>query len=201
MGNFGAFCVSERAKLSAVLMLVTCVSSSCEREQVSPVYDSRGTIRRLDYDTDHVLQIDMRVYVVDGRTVRIEADGNRDGVIDRWEYYGPDGELDRIGTASQSDGIEDTWVAQTGSDMRVDVATRRDGVADRHEFHSNGLLVRAEQDSNRDGRIDEWQHFTNGQLRELLLDTSMASGRPNQRLIYRADGSLEHVDSEVPSSR
>ena len=198
MGNYSAFCVSERAKLHAVLMLVTLCLSSCEREQVSPVYDRSGAIRRLDYDTDRDHQIDMRAYVVNGRTVRIEADGNADGVIDRWEYYGSGGELDRIGTSSQSDGVEDTWVAQTGDQMRVDVATRRDGIADRHEFHVNGLLVRAEQDSNGDGRVDEWQRFTDGRLRELLLDTSMASGHPNQRLVYRTDGSLERVDAQVP---
>lgn len=198
MGYHSAFCVSERAKLSAVVMLAAFLASACEREHVSPVYDAAGTIRRLDYDTERDLQIDMRVYVLDGRTVRIEADGNGDGLVDRWEYYRPGGELDRIGTSSQSDGVEDTWVVQTGTDMRVDVATRRDGIADRHEFHSNGVLVRAEQDTNGDGRLDEWQRFTDGQLRELLLDTSMASGHPNQRLVYRADGSLERVDSEVP---
>jgi hypothetical protein len=197
MGNHSAFCVSDRAKLSAVLMLATCVSPSCARERVSPVYDASGTIRRLDYDTDRDLQIDMRAYLLNGRTVRIEADGNGDGLIDRWEYYGPGGELDRISTSSQSDGVEDTWVVQTGTEMRVDVATRRDGIADRHEFHSNGLLVRAEQDTNGDGRLDQWQRFTDGQLHELLLDTSMVSGRPNQRLVYRTDGSVEHVDSQV----
>lgn len=194
MRNHSAFCVSERAKLSAVVMLAAFVTSSCEREQISPVYGDAGVIRRIDYDTDRDLRVDMRAYVLDGRTVRIEADGNGDGLIDRWEYYRQDGELDRIGTSSQSDGIEDTWVLETGTDMRVDVATRRDGIVDRHEFHSNGQLVRAEQDTNRDGRLDEWQRFTDGRLRELLLDTSMASGRPNQRLVYRADGSLERVD-------
>jgi hypothetical protein len=198
MGNPSAFCVSERAKLHAVLMLITVVSCSCEREQVSPVYDASGTIRRLDYDIDRDQQIDMRAYVLNGRTARIETDGNGDGVIDRWEYYRPGGELDRIGTSSQSDGVEDTWVAQTGNEMRVDVSTRRDGIADRHEFHVNGMLVRTEQDSNADGRLDEWQQFTAGKLRELLLDTSLASGRPNQRLVYRSDGSLERVDSQVP---
>ena len=197
MGNYSAFCVSERAKLSAVLMLATCVYPSCAREQVSPVYDAAGTIRRLDYDTDRDFQIDMRAYVLNGRTVRIEADGNGDGLVDRWEYYGPGGELDRIGTSSESDGVEDTWVVQTDTEMRVDVATRRDGIADRHEFHTNGLLVRAEQDTNGDGRLDQWQRFTDGQLRELLLDTSMASGRPNQRLVYRPDGSVERVDAQV----
>ena len=197
MGNSSAFCVSDRAKLHAMLMLVTVISTSCDREQVSPVYDASGTIRRLEYDTDRDRQIDMRAYVLNGRTVRIEADGNGDGVVDRWEYYRPGGELDRIGTSSQSDGVEDTWVTQIGNEMRVDVATRRDGIVDRQEFHIDGVLVRAEQDSNGDGRVDEWQRFDHGKLRELLVDTSMASGHPNQRLIYRPDGSIERVDSHL----
>lgn len=198
MGNYSAFCVSDGAKLYAVLIVAVLALPSCERQQVSPVYDGAGMVRRLDYDTDRDQQIDMRAYVLNGKTVRIEADGNGDGVVDRWEYYRPGGELDRIGTSSQADGVEDTWVAQAGNDMRVDVATRRDGIADRHEFHTEGVLVRTEQDTNGDGRIDEWQHFVDGKLRELLIDTSMASGQPNQRLVYRADGSLEHVDSNIP---
>ena len=86
---------------------------------------------------------------------------------------------------------------QTGDQMRVDIATGRDGVADRHEFHDKGVLVRAEQDTNGDGRIDQWQRFDGGKLRELLVDSSRASGRPDTRLVYAGDGSLERVDSGI----
>jgi hypothetical protein len=172
--------------------------AACERDRVSPVYDAAGNIRRLDYDTNRDGQTDMRAYLENGRTVRIEADGNGDGVVDRWEYYTTDGQLERLGTSSESDGVEDTWVVETGNHMRVDVATRRDGVADRHEFHDGGVLVRAEQDTNGDGRLDQWQRFTDGKLRELLIDTTLSSGRPDQRLVYGPDGSLQHVDPDVP---
>lgn len=195
----GSACyVSDRAKLYAVLILAASMAA-CERDRVSPVYDAAGTIRRLDYDTNRDGQTDMRAYLENGRTVRIEADGNGDGVVDRWEYYTPDGQLERLGTSSESDGVEDTWVVETGSRMRVDVATRRDGVADRHELHDGGVLVRAEQDTNGDGLLDQWQRFTDGKLRELLIDTSLSSGRPDQRLVYGPDGSLQHVDSDVSS--
>jgi hypothetical protein len=196
-----ACCVSERAKLYAVAAaccLLPTLLTACERDQVTPVYDPAGTIRRLDYDTDRDGHFDMRAYLENCRTVRIESDGNGDGVIDRWEYYRADGQLDRLGTSSASDGIEDTWVIQSGDQMRVDMATRRDGVADRHEFHEKGVLVRAEQDTNGDGRIDQWQRFAGGKLRELLIDTSQTSGRPDRRLVYAADGSLQGVDSDVP---
>ena len=196
--NRSACYVSDRAKLYAVLMVAASLAA-CERERVSPVYDTAGAIRRLDYDTNRDGQIDMRAYLESGRTVRIEADGNGDGVVDRWEYYTPDGQLERLGTSSESDGIEDTWVVETGNGMQVDVATRRDGVADRHEFHEGGVLVRAEQDTNGDGRLDQWQHFTDGKLRELLIDTSLSSGRPDQRLEYGPDGSLQHVDAAIPA--
>ncbi len=194
--NHIACSVSERAKLYAFLILAICVAA-CERERVTPVYDSAGTIRRLDYDTDRDGHVDMRAYLENGRTVRIEADGNSDGIIDRWEYYRADSQLDRLGTSSESDGVEDTWVVQSGDQMRVDISTQRNGVADRHEFHDKGVLVRAEQDTNGDGRIDQWQRFEGGKLRELLIDTSQTSGRPDRRLLYANDGSLQDAGAVV----
>ncbi len=177
-------------------------SAGCARDRVSPVYDpDTRTVIRLDYDTDGNGSVDIRSYLEDGRGVRIEADGDGDGRVDRWEYYRPDGQLDRLGTSSQADGREDTWVVQNGNQMRVDVSTRRDGVADRHEFHDRGVLVRAEQDTNFDGRIDEWQQFTDGKLRELLVDTSQASGRPDRRLVYAQDGSLERIEADPDDAR
>ena len=164
---------------------------------MTPVYDPAGEIRRLDYDIDHDDQVDMRAYLEHGRTVRIEADGDGDGIVDRWEYYGADGHLERLGTSSESDGLEDTWVVQNGDQMRVDISTRRDGVTDRREFHDKGTLVRAEQDTNGDGRTDQWQNFADGKLRELLVDTSQKTGRPDRRLVYANDGSLERIDADI----
>ena len=186
-----------RWQAATLVLGVAITFSACARERVTPVYDPAGTIRRLDYDTDRDGHVDMRAYLENGRTVRIEADGNSDGVVDRWEYYRADGQLDRLGTSSESDGVEDTWVVQTGDQMRVDIATRRDGVADRHEFHDKGVLVRAEQDTNGDGRIDQWQRFDGGKLRELLVDTSRSSGRPDTRLVYASDGSVQRDDSGI----
>lgn len=191
-----AWYVSDRAKLYAALMLAASLAA-CERDRVSAVYDEAGAIRRLDYDTDRDGRTDMRAYLENGRTVRIEADGNGDGVVDRWEYYATDGQLARLGTSSESDGVEDTWVVQTGTQMRVDISTRRVGAADRHEYHDGGVLVRAEEDTNGDGRLDQWQRFTDGKLRELLIDTSFSTGRPDKRLVYGTDGTLQRIDSDV----
>jgi len=192
--------VSERAKLwppttSLLLVLIGALSAGCEgRDRVRPIYDPAGAIRRVDYDNDGDGGIDMRSYLEDGRPMRIEIDGNDDGIVDRWEYYTADGQLDRLGTSSESDGVEDTWVRQRGTQLEVDVSTHRDGVADRHEFHDSGIVVRAEQDTNGDGLIDQWQRFRDGRLTELLLDTSFATGRPDRRLVYASDGSLQRIE-------
>ena len=81
--------------------------------------------------------------------------------------------------------------------MRIDLSTRRDGVADRHELHENGIVVSAEQDINGDGRIDQWQRFDHGTLRELLIDTTLASGQPDRRLVYADNGVLQRVESPI----
>src|SRR4029450_2461511 len=87
--------VSERAKLCASVLMCA-VLVACARDRVTAVYDAGGAIRRIDYDTDRDGRIDMRAYLFNGRTVRIEADGNGDAVVDRWEYYGANGELNRF---------------------------------------------------------------------------------------------------------
>jgi hypothetical protein len=200
--------VSERAKLytaasrrgvaTFAALFAAVLAAGCARERVTPVYDpDTRTVTRLDYDADGDGRIDMRSYLQDGRAVRLEADGNSDGRVDRWEYDRLDGQLDRLGTSSEADGREDTWVVQSSNQMRVDISTRRDGVVDRHEFHEQGVLVRAELDTDFDGRIDEWQRFENGKLRELLVDTER-SGRPDRRLVYAINGSLERIEDVRP---
>src|ERR1043165_9388793 len=78
---FSAGCVSERAKLYvAVVVAVLAVAACAEKDDVSPVYDPSGAIQRLDYDTNRDGQIDMRAYLQTGRRVRIEADGDGDGI-------------------------------------------------------------------------------------------------------------------------
>ena len=84
-----------------------------------------------------------------------------------------------------------------GAIRRLDYDTDRDGRVDMRAYLENGRTVRIEADGNGDGRIDQWQRFDGGKLRELLLDTSQASGRPDRRLVYANDGSVQSVDSDV----
>jgi hypothetical protein len=43
------------------------------------------------------------------RAVRIDIDSDEDGKIDRWEYYGTNQQIEKIGFSRAKDGKEDAW--------------------------------------------------------------------------------------------
>jgi hypothetical protein len=176
---------------SPVLVLssftVACGQAVVERAAGVYAHDIRALVR-LDYDYDGDGRIDVRTYMRDGRPVRLEGDGNGDGVIDRWEYYGRNGDLLRIGGSTQRDGREDTWVHTRGDERYVDIASSGDGVIDRREVYRGDALVRAESDTNHDGRADRWEEFRDGALVRLLVD-EQRSGRATRRITYEGQDS------------
>ena len=146
-------------------------------------HDSRALVR-LDYDHDGDGRIDVRTYMRSGRPVRLEADSNADGLVERWEYYDSTGTLLRIGGSTQDDGREDTWVRAEGVRRFVDIASARNGWIDRREVYEADTLVRAESDSNHDGLADRWEEFRDGALVRLMLDDERRHGRPTRRILY-----------------
>lgn len=154
-------------------------------ERASGVYahDTRELVR-IDYDYDGDGRVDVRTYMREGRPVRLEGDADRDGAVDRWEYYDAAGTLLRIGGSTRGDGREDTWVRATGGERLVAISTRRDGGIDRREIYRGDVLVRAECDTNHDGLPDRWEEFRDGAIVRLLLDDERRLGRPTRRLTY-----------------
>jgi hypothetical protein len=132
------------------------------------------------------------------RPLRGEADADGDGRIDRWEYFDADAQLTKVGTASLNDGVEDTWSYVTAIDgeQRVARSRRRDRQIDRQEFFRDGVLVRAEEDTNADGRPDRWDRYEGGVLREAAFDMSLTRGRASRRLLYDARGHFEAVEDD-----
>src|SRR4051812_41094843 len=63
------------------------------------------------------------------RVVRIEIDKDGDGAIDRWEYYGPNQEVLRVGASKRHNGRED-----------------------RVEYFQRGTTVPADEDTDGDGK-------------------------------------------------
>src|SRR5262249_52359557 len=123
------------------------------------------------------------------RVVRIEIDKDEDGKIDRWEYYGPDQKIEKIGFSRSNDGKEDAWSYNNpdGTIARIEVSTRRDGKVTRTEHYKKDVLVSAEEDTDEDGQIDKWETYDGERLASVAFDTQHR-GKPDRRLIYGPGG-------------
>jgi hypothetical protein len=177
------------------------VASACgqPKSSIVPVYDKQtGALRLLEYDANGNGRVDTWSRVEAGRIVKVDIDSDEDGKKDRWEYYDPEGRLERIGSSTLNDGEEDAWMTpgDNGSTVRVDVSTRRDGKVTRTEYYEQNAILRAEEDTDGDDRPDKWETYESGRLAILAFDTAHR-GAPDRRLMYAADGSahLEVVDA------
>ena len=121
--------------------------------------------------------------------VRLEADENGDGKVDRWEFHG---EV----AASRGRGAQDEALLTL---ERVEESSHYDGRVDKWEYYDAGQLSRVEQDTDGDGKVDTWATYTGGALSLMALDTGH-HGKPDRRLIYRPDGTLERIETDATGS-
>jgi hypothetical protein len=164
---------------------------SAADKRLEPVYDkTTGRLQTLKYDSDGDGKIDTVSYMDGAVVLRIEIDKDEDGKVDRWEYYGADQKLEKIGSSRANDGKEDAWlyVAPDGTMTRLETSTRRNGKADRIEHYDKNRLARAEEDTDGDGTIDKWETYDDERLASVAFDTRHR-GTPDRRLIYGPDGS------------
>jgi hypothetical protein len=187
-----------RAVVAAGLLVMTSCSADVQgKPRVVPSYDqfSRRLIA-LYADQDGDGRIDQWSYFAGNRPLRGEKDVDGDGRIDRWEYFAPDASLQKIGTSSLNDGVEDTWTWPAGPDGvgRVEHSRSRDRRIDRREFFTNGVLTRAEEDTNGDGRADRWDHYEAGVLRQVEFDTTLTTGTPDRRVVYDGAGHFQRTE-------
>jgi hypothetical protein len=148
-----------------------------------------GKLELITYDTNKDGQADAWSHMDGTRLVSMDIDRDFDGVIDRWEYYGAEGALEKVGYSRAHDGRADAWAYQGagGEVARIEISTRRDGTVSRTEFYEAGNLARAEEDSDGNGRPDKWETFRAGALATVEFDTNQ-DGRPDRRLTYGPDG-------------
>src|SRR5262252_4400061 len=122
-------------------LLVCLVASGCGKpgteKRIEPVYDkTTGRLQTLKYDSDGDGKIDTVSYMDGSVVLRIEIDMDEDGKVDRWEYYGPDQKLEKVGFSRANDGREDAWwYAGPDDATRIEVSTHRDGKVDRIEHY------------------------------------------------------------------
>jgi hypothetical protein len=184
--------------LALVAGSIACAPGPADTRRTVPVYDVySGRLIRLAADQNGDGRIDQWTYLEGNRPLRGEADADGDGRIDRWEYFDANAQLTRVGTSSRNDGIEDTWtyVAANG-ESRVARSRRRDRQIDRQEFFSGGAMVRAEEDTDADGRTDRWDRYEGSVLREVGFDISKTQGRVTRRVRYDDKGRFVAVEDD-----
>ena len=170
-----------------------------DRRAASASYDnfSRQLVQ-LSADQNGDGRIDQWSYLAGNRPLRGEADTDADGRIDQWEYFDERSALVRVGTSSQADGIEDTWawVVPVNGESQIARSRHRDRQIDRREYFRGDVMVRAEEDSNADGRPERWDRYEGAVLRQVDFDTTLVNTRPNRRLVFDATGRFVRVETD-----
>lgn len=188
----------ELAAAGCLALVVGCDASPAARRAVPSYDDFTGRLIQLNADQNGDGRIDQWTYLDGTNAVRGEADTDADGRIDRWEYF-EQAALTMIGTSSRGDGIEDTWtfpVPTAGGETLIVTSRNRDRAFDHREFYRGDVLVRTEDDTNRDGRIDKWQRYEGAVLREAAFDTSFTHARPDRRVQYDEKGRFVLVEED-----
>lgn len=178
--------------------VITACTPPASRD-VSGGYDRvTGQLVHVQADQNGDGRIDQWSYVAGTRVIRGEADTDADGRIDRWEYFDAQSRLERVGTSSLNDGIEDTWTwtNAVNGEGRIDRSQARDRRIDRHEYYRNAVLVRSEEDTNGDGRLDRWDHYEGSIRRQADFDTTFGAGRPNRRVMFDGQGRFVRVEAD-----
>src|SRR6186713_710456 len=135
-----------RTRTSGVLILALLATACSKAPGRGPAasYDSKtGKLSTLSVDTNRNGKVDTVSHMDGARILRIEVDQNEDGQIDRWDFYGADRKLERVGFSRQNDGLMDAvaFYESEGVLSRMEVSTRRDATFDRIERYANGLLL------------------------------------------------------------
>jgi hypothetical protein len=185
----------------ALIGAVACGSPERPRATLQPEYDSQtGKLRLLRYDTNADGHVDIWTFMDGTRVIRVEIDRNEDGRIERWEHYGgPNNALVSVGFSRLNDGVEDAWTYANpdGTVVRIEISTRRNGRVTRTEFYERNSMVRSEEDTDADGKLDKWETFDNGRLATVAVDTT-GSGTPTRRVTHLPDGTarVEHLSAK-----
>ena len=175
-----------RVPAACVALLVGVAACSGNRPDrigdATPVYNKQtGALEELHSDRDGDGKVETRAFMDGVRLKHIEIDRNADGKTDRWEFYTP-----AAGAAAGSSETTLSHVEEAGAfDARITL----------REFYQGGAKVRVEEDTDLDGRIDKWEIYERGVLARVELDL-LGKGYPSQRLVYRADGNLDHIETD-----
>lgn len=182
-----------------IVTLLSACSAPAQVPYVEAIYDEEtGRLRELAYDGNGNGRVDGWSYMDGTEVLRIELDRDENGLVERWEYYGPGQRIEKVGISRAANGKPDAWFYQgaDGALVKLELAAGGDGRITRTEFYEEGQLARSTEDTNGDGAVDKWETFHDGAVTSVAFDLEKA-GRPTQRLLYARDGSLLRVDTGV----
>jgi hypothetical protein len=197
MADFSRSLDSE-LRVSVAALVLALAAVGCQRSQPSGTSEVQPT-----YNKDS------------GRLERISYDRNRDTRMDAWLVM--DGtRVIRAELDENFDGVVDRWeyygdqavstaaapgsgLVPRGTLVRAEQATRGDGKVNRRESYADGQLSSVEEDTNGDGKTDKWETWSGGTLRVMALDTKGAS-KPDRRLVYPPDGSSPRLEVDRDGS-
>lgn len=194
-----------RPVAAVIVSFVAVLASACadaEQERIRrttlPTYDRQtGKLVEVTLDRDKNGTIDAWTTMDGSRLVASRIDLDEDGTIDRWEYYDDRGNLVKMGYSRAKDGRADAWAFTDagGTVTRVEISSHADeNRIDRWERYEGGLLVRADEDTNGDGRPDKTETFDDGSVKTAAMDED-GDGRVDRRLTYDK-GVLLQIESE-----
>ena len=199
--------------LLPAVFLAACSNPDARRlkETTKPTYDHAGKLIQLTYDRNKNGRIDTWTDMDGTRPIQSRVDLDEDGKIDRWEYYDAAGKLAKVGFSRANTGKPDAWAyaSADGKIARVEISSKSDEHRiDRWEYYdaslaaangdATGALVRAEEDTNGDGKVDKWETYDHGELATVAFDEDF-DGRPDRRLTYK-DGRLVLIESNADGS-
>lgn len=209
-------------RVAFALLIAAAVAVACQacsdpdsrriKETTRPTYDeTTGRLIQLTFDRNKNGRIDTWTDMNGTRPIQSRIDLNEDGKIDRWEYYDQNGTLTKVGFSRGDTGKPDAWAyaAADGKVARVEISSKGDEhKIDRWEYYdataaapngdAAGTIVRAEEDTNGDGKVDKWETYDDGQLAAVAFDEDF-NGTPDRRLTYK-DGRLVLIESDPDAS-
>ena len=196
-----------------VVCLSACSDPDLERLKATtkPTYDrTTGKLSELTYDANKNGRIDTWTDMDGARPLRSRIDHDEDGRIDRWEHYDDNGQLAKVGFSRKNDGKPDAWAfaGPEGKLQRVEISSSGDEKKiERWEYYDasvaldaqgTGALVRADEDTNADGRIDKWETYEVGAVKTAAFDEN-GDGVADRRLTYHR-GVLQTIETGPDSS-
>jgi len=132
---------------------------------------------RLDANGDG--RADITIVRAGGRELCRAADINFDGVVDTWSYYEASGQLRRREHDFDRDGqIDEIAIYKFGAVRQRQRATTSVGRLDTWEYYNDGVLTRAERDSDGDDVVDQWWEYRQPGC-PLMHSDANRDGRPD----------------------